>query len=167
MRWGLVKAMIILPGTVLVLVPALILAATGGAVLPGPLTLLNLLRFWLGLLSAAVGGGLALWTVLLFTRYGDGTPAPWEPHRNLVIRGPYRQVRNPMITGVLFLIAAEALLLGSWPLLVWMAIFFLGNAVYFPLVEEKGLEERFGQAYREYTRNVPRWLPRRRGWPSA
>lgn len=164
MRWGLVKALIVLPGTVLVLVPALILAVTGGAALPGPLTLFNLLRFWSGLVSAAVGGGLSLWTMLLFTRYGDGTPAPWEPPRKLVIRGPYRHVRNPMITGVLFLIAAEALLFGSWPLLVWMGIFFLGNAVYFPLVEEKGLEERFGQAYREYTRNVPRWVPRRHPW---
>jgi len=32
-------------------------------------------------------------------------------------------------------------------------------------VEEKGLEERFGQAYREYKKNVPRWLSRRREWP--
>jgi len=165
MGWGLVKAMIILPGTVLVLVPTLILAATGGAVLPSHLTVLNLLRFWLGLGLATLGGGLAFWTVMLFARYGEGTPAPWEPPRNLVIRGPYRHVRNPMITGVLFLIAAEALLLGSWPLLVWMGVFFLGNAIYFPLVEEKGLAERFGRAYMEYTRNVPRWLPRRRGWP--
>lgn len=162
---GLVKAIIILPGTVLVLVPTLILTATGGTVLPRHLTLLNLLRFWLGLVSAVVGGGLTLWTVMLFSRYGEGTPAPWEPPRKLVIRGPYRHVRNPMIAGVLLLIAAEALLLGSWPLLVWMGVFFLGNAVYFPLVEEKGLAERFGYAYREYTRNVPRWLPRRRGWP--
>lgn len=163
MGWGLVKAMIILPGTVLVLVPTLILAATGGAVLPIHLTLLNLTRFWLGLASVTVGGGLAFWTVMLFTRYGEGTPAPWEPPRKLVIRGPYRHVRNPMISGVLFLIAAEALLFGSWPLLVWMGVFFLGNAVYFPLVEEKGLAERFGQAYREYKKNVPRWLPRRQG----
>jgi protein-S-isoprenylcysteine O-methyltransferase Ste14 len=69
-----------------------------------------------------------------------------------------------MITGVLFLLTAEALLLGSWPLLAWMGVFFLGNAVYFPLVEEQGLEQRFGQAYREYKRNVPRWLPRRQPW---
>jgi len=55
MNGDLVKAIIILPGTVLVLVPALILAATGGTALPAHLTLLNLLRFWLGLVSAAVG----------------------------------------------------------------------------------------------------------------
>ena len=164
MNGELVKAIIILPGTTLVLVPALILVTTGGAVLPDQLTLINLLRFWLGLVSAMVGGGLALWTVTLFTRYGEGTPAPWEPPRNLVIRGPYRHVRNPMITGVLFLLFAEAMLLGSWPLLAWMGVFFLGNAVYFPLVEEKGLERRFGQAYLEYKRHVPRWLPRRQPW---
>lgn len=164
MGWGLVKAIIILPGTVLVLIPALILTATGGTALPKHLTLLNLLRFWLGLVSAALGGGLALWTVMLFTRYGEGTPAPWEPPRKLVIRGPYRHVRNPMITGVLFLIAAEALLFGSWPLMVWMCVFFLGNAIYFPLLEEKGLAERFGPAYGVYKKHVPRWLPRRHPW---
>ena len=106
--------------------------------------------------SGAIGVGM---------RYGEGTPAPWEPPRKLVVRGPYRHARNPMISSVLILIAAEALLFGSWPLLVWMGVFFLGNVVYFPLVEEKGLAERFGQAYREYKKNVPRWLPRRRGWP--
>jgi protein-S-isoprenylcysteine O-methyltransferase Ste14 len=36
--------------------------------------------------------------------------------------------------------------------------------LYFPLVEEKALEKRFGAAYREYRQNVPRWLPRLRPW---
>jgi protein-S-isoprenylcysteine O-methyltransferase Ste14 len=164
MPWGLVRAIILLPGTVLVLIPALILKISGGALIANELTLINLLRFWLGLVSAAAGGGLMLWTVTLFTRHGQGTPAPWEPPRKLVIRGPYRHVRNPMISGVLLLLAGEALLLGSWPLLIWMGIFFLSNAVYFPLVEEKGLALRFGPAYREYQRQVPRWVPRRRPW---
>lgn len=165
MAWELVKAIILLPGTALGLIPALILAVTGVTPISNELTLFNLLRFWLGLLLTAAGGGLAVWTIVLFMRYGEGTPAPWEPPRKLVVCGPYRHVRNPMISSVLILIAAEALLFGSWPLLVWMGAFFLGNVVYFPLVEEKGLEERFGQAYREYKKNVPRWLPRRREWP--
>ena len=164
MPWGLVSAIIILPGTALVLIPALILKISGGALISNDLALVNLLRFWLGLISAVAGGSLALWTVALFRHCGEGTPAPWEPPRKLVVRGPYRHVRNPMITGVLFLIAAEALLLGSWPLMVWMGIFFIGNAVYCPLVEEKGLAARFGSAYREYQRHVPRWFPRRRPW---
>jgi protein-S-isoprenylcysteine O-methyltransferase Ste14 len=82
----------------------------------------------------------------------------------LVIRRPYRHVRNPMISGVLFLLAAQALILGSWPLAAWLAVFFLGNTIYLPLSEESALECRFGAAYRQYKANVPRWIPRFRPW---
>ena len=93
-----------------------------------------------------------------------GATSPWEPPRKLVIRGPYRHVRNPMITSVLFMLLAEAMLFQSWPLAWWMGIFFVVNTVYFPLVEEKGLEKRFGDDYRIYKNNVPRWIPRTRPW---
>lgn len=73
-------------------------------------------------------------------------------------------VRNPMITGVLFMLSAEAMLFQSWPLALWMGIFFMGNAIYFPLVEEKGLEKRFADDYRRYKANVPRWIPRLHPW---
>ena len=45
-----------------------------------------------------------------------------------------------------------------------MVLFFAGNAVYFPLFEEKDLEKRFGEDYRRYKVHVPRWVPRLRGW---
>jgi protein-S-isoprenylcysteine O-methyltransferase Ste14 len=72
-----------------------------------------------------------------------------------------------MITGVLLMLSAEALLLQSWPIAAWMMLFFIGNAIYFPLVEEKGLEKRFGNEYRDYKANVPRWIPRLRPWRQA
>jgi protein-S-isoprenylcysteine O-methyltransferase Ste14 len=97
-------------------------------------------------------------------KVGQGTPAPWDPPKKLVVRGPYRYVRNPMITGALLLLLAEAMLLQSWPIAIWLVLFFIGNSVYFPLVEEKGLEKRFGDAYRKYKANVPRWIPRLRAW---
>ena len=62
------------------------------------------------------------------------------------------------------MLAAEALMLRSWPLAAWMAAFFAANAVYFPLFEEKGLERRFGDDYRRYMANVPRWVPRLTPW---
>jgi protein-S-isoprenylcysteine O-methyltransferase Ste14 len=48
-----------------------------------------------------------------------------------------------------------------------MTVFFIGNAIYFPLIEEKGLEKRFGDEYRDYKANVPRWIPRLRAWRQA
>ena len=100
----------------------------------------------------------------LFLHVGRGTPAPWDPPRRLVVQGPYRHVRNPMITSVIAMLLAETLLFASWPLAAWMVVFFAVNAVYFPLSEEKGLEKRFGEDYRIYRDNVPRWIPRLRPW---
>ncbi|MCH7485413.1 MAG: isoprenylcysteine carboxylmethyltransferase family protein [Proteobacteria bacterium] len=160
----LFKAILILPGTVLVFVPALIAWGTKGTSWavrpPHP----GEFPFWIGLASAALGLALAISTMRDFQRLGQGTPAPWAPPKNLVLSGPYRHVRNPMISGVLFMLAAESLLLGTWALALWLAAFFTANAFYIPLVEEKGLEERFGDAYRLYKANVPRWIPRPRPW---
>ena len=78
--------------------------------------------------------------------------------------GPYRHVRNPMITGVALLLAAQALWAGSWILAAWLAIFLGVNHAFFLLVEEPGLVARFGEGYRVYTMHVPRWMPRRTPW---
>ena len=117
------------------------------------------------LLGAAVGlVGLALfvWCVSLFARRGQGTIMPWDPTQRLVVAGPYRHVRNPMISGVLFMVAGLALLRGSALTGALAAFFFVVNHVYFIYSEEPGLVKRFGQSYRIYKANVPRWLPRLR-----
>jgi protein-S-isoprenylcysteine O-methyltransferase Ste14 len=69
-----------------------------------------------------------------------------------------------MISGALFFLLAEALFFHSWPIAAWMIVFFVGNAIYFPLVEEKTLEKRFGDEYLKYKGRVPRWLPRLPPW---
>ena len=113
----------------------------------------------------AFGLGLAAWCVTLFASVGQGTLAPWDPTRRLVVAGPYRYMRNPMISGVAMLIAGQALWAGSWILVAWLAAFLAINHVYFVVVEEPGLRARFGDAYRAYAADVPRWLPRRTPWP--
>lgn len=123
--------------------------------------------FWLALLAASTGATLCVWAVKHFIRYGEGTPAPWDPPKKLVIGGPYRHSRNPMITGALLLLLAEALFLRSWFIAAWMLLFFAGNVIYFPLVEEKGLEKRFGEEYRKYKSRVPRWIPRLKPWENS
>lgn len=116
--------------------------------------------------SAAFLVGLTLFvsTVLQFAREGRGTLAPWDPPRTLVVTGVYRYVRNPMISGVLFLLLSEALLTGSARLFAWMALFFVINSIYIPISEEPGLARRFGERYAEYRRNVSRWVPRLTAW---
>ena len=100
----------------------------------------------------------------LFATHGHGTPAPWDPPRRLVVLGPYRHVRNPMISGVVLFLIAEALVSRAPALAGWAAVFALANAVYFPLVEEPALVRRHGEAYRRYKRYVPRWIPRLTPW---
>lgn len=150
------RAIVLLPFVVTIVVPALIVSWTGDV------------RLWwgsaFGVALVTIGIVLVVWTIRLFSTVGDGTLAPWDPTSKLVVRGPYRHVRNPMISGVAFVLAGEAVLLGSPPLALWFAAVVVVNIVYLPLVEEPGLRRRFGEDYDLYAANVPRWLPRRRPW---
>jgi protein-S-isoprenylcysteine O-methyltransferase Ste14 len=113
--------------------------------------------------------GLILFSASLrkFATEGEGTLAPWDPPRRLVVRGPYRYVRNPMISGVVMVLFGEALVLLSRPHFAWALIFLAVNFVYIPLLEEPGLSSRFGDSYAEYCRHVPRLIPRLSPWGPA
>ena len=159
---SMVIAIVVLPGNALVLIPGVIVwLSVGTRLAPSFPSVADVI---IGVALALPALVLMSSSVGLFMRHGEGTPAPWEPPRKLVIRGPYRYVRNPMLTGVIMFQFAEAAFFSSWPLAGWALFFALGNAIYFPLVEERGLEKRFGDDYREYSKNVPRWLPRLRPW---
>ena len=107
-------------------------------------------------------GGLLLfsWCVSLFARVGRGTLAPWDPTQHLVALGPYRYVRNPMISGVALMLLGQAMFWPSLAIGIWAGAFILINHLYFVFLEEPGLERRFGESYRHYKATVPRWLPR-------
>jgi len=90
-----------------------------------------------------------------------------DPTRRLVAVGPYRYLRNPMISGVVTMLAGEGIFLGSRVIATWGATFIALNQVYFMLFEEPGLERRFGAAYREYKSAVPRWVPKETPWKLA
>jgi len=150
--WRHARAIALLPGTVAVVVPSVLIALYGTDVDP--------LRAALG--APLVAGGFALWawTVRLLARIGKGTLAPWDPTERLVVEGPYAHVRNPMITGVLAVLLGEALIFGSLPILYFAAGFAVVNHVFFLAYEEPAVERRFGDDYRRYKETVPRWIPR-------
>ena len=156
-------AIAILPGTVMILVPVWIARRHAVALTIGESARQASLQL-VGFALFAVGLLLFLSSLRRFATEGDGTLAPWDPPRALVLRGPYRFVRNPMISGVIFILFGQAFALQSLPHGVWAATFLTLNLLYIPLMEEPQLERRFGESYREYRRHVRRFLPRLRPW---
>lgn len=114
-----------------------------------------------GMLLIVSGAAVVLACLASFVVRGQGTPAPFDPPVSFVPSGPYRYVRNPMYIGAALVLAGY----GLWQRSAAIAIFSLAFLVIFHLfvvlVEEPGLEQRFGQSYLAYKRRVRRWLPRR------
>jgi protein-S-isoprenylcysteine O-methyltransferase Ste14 len=152
---------LIVPCIVLIGVPIAIVFLTGAA--PGSWAKdppWSIVVSFSGLVLVVMGLILFVATVRLFSQHGEGSIMPWDPTQRLIVRGVYRYVRNPMHTGVFLVLFGEGLLLRSTWLLVLVAAIVVLHLFYIPLSEERGLEKRFGEAYRGYKRNVPRWIPR-------
>lgn len=112
------------------------------------------------LLVGAVGAALALWCVFAFALVGRGTPAPFDPPRRLVVRGPYRRVRNPMYVGAAVALGAAALFYESLALLAFTGGFLAMTHLFVIGYEEPTLRRTFGAEYERYCREVRRWRPR-------
>lgn len=111
---------------------------------------------WLG----GMGAILALICASTFVHHGKGTPAPFDPPRKFVASGPYRYVRNPMYIGALMVLLGFGMIERSLAIMLLAVVaagLFHGFIV---LVEEPGLEKRFGESYLKYKGSVHRWVPR-------
>jgi protein-S-isoprenylcysteine O-methyltransferase Ste14 len=141
-------------GFVLIYLPGRLLSWTG-IVRPAAIAVPQVA----GMVIGAAGAAVALWCIFTFATIGRGTPAPFDPPRRLVIRGPYRFVRNPMYIGAGLALASAALFYESWPLLGYAGLFLLATHVFVVLYEEPTLRRTFGQEYEAYCRQVSRWWP--------
>ena len=162
MKYGLPRHLLsiaILPFVIAVVVP-LWLARRNSVHLTLGDTPRDLVLQFFGVLVFAFGIFLFTASLRRFATEGDGTLAPWDPPTKLVVRGPYRYVRNPMISGVTFVLFGESLVLLSIPHAMWALTFLAANFVYIPLLEEPMLRNRFGDDYVEYCNHVPRLFPR-------
>jgi protein-S-isoprenylcysteine O-methyltransferase Ste14 len=119
-----------------------------------------------GLPLLAAGLGLLLVCNVYFVLEGRGTAAPYDPPRELVVRGPYRYVRNPMYLGASLIVLGLALWRESLSLLGYAALLSVAYRLFVRFFEEPSLERRFGAAYDRYRRQVPPWLPGRSRSPS-
>ncbi|MGO3319752.1 MAG: methyltransferase family protein [Microbacterium gubbeenense] len=114
-----------------------------------------------GLAILVLASALGLWSAATMASLGDGTPLPSATARRLVIAGPYVFVRNPMAVAGIVQGVAVGLVLGSWLVVAW-ALYgsVVWNSIIRP-IEERDLEDRFGDAFRAYRDRVSCWVPRR------
>lgn len=114
---------------------------------------------WLVLALGSLGG---LWSGITMAVAGSGTPLPIDTARSLIVRGPYRFVRNPMaVFGISQGLGVSAIL-GSPIVLGYVVAGALLWHVLVRPIEERDLTRRFGQEYESYRSRVGLWLPRRR-----
>jgi protein-S-isoprenylcysteine O-methyltransferase Ste14 len=154
-----------LPFGVLVVLPFLLMLLTGDYSFPWTSGQLfdSLFRI-LGLSIILIGTALLLVCIRMFSRIGKGTLAPWAPPKRLVVEGLYRYTRSPMISGVLIVVLGESIFFSSLVIFILFVFFWALNHVYFILSEEPDLLARFGDEFRVYRENVPRWIPRCTPW---
>ena len=144
--------LIVAPGMVAGYIP-LVLLRRGPQVETGYLAYIAF-PLWL------IGGVILLWSFWNFLVEGRGTPAPIDPPKELVAVGFYRYVRNPMYFGVLLILIGHFLWFGFWWLLVYTLLAFIVVHLFVTLYEEPTLKKKFGTAYENYLKRVPRWMPR-------
>ena len=142
-------------GFLLVFLPGQVLERTGIA-RPASFGAIELL----GILIGIAGAALAIWCILTFAVIGRGTPAPFDPPRQLVVAGPYRYVRNPMYIGAGLALLGAAIFYRSGALALYTGLFLIITHLFVLLYEEPALTQTFGAAYQQYRTTVRRWLPR-------
>jgi len=112
-----------------------------------------------GAVAVIVGAALAVWCIAAFVSVGRGTPAPFDPPRRLVVRGPYRYLRNPMYLGATLALGGAAVFYESGALAAYTAGFALLMHAFVVLYEEPARAATFGPDYADYCRRVGRWYP--------
>jgi protein-S-isoprenylcysteine O-methyltransferase Ste14 len=113
-------------------------------------------RLIIGAVLIAIGAAIAIVAFRSFRQAGTNVE-PWKPSLRLVTGGVYAWMRNPMYVALILLLAGVAIALGSdWTLVMLVPAALM---LHFGVVkrEERYLEAKFGETYREYVRKVPRY----------
>lgn len=116
----------------------------------------------LSVLLLAAGVALSAWSAFHFLK-AKGTPVPFNPPTRVVTTGPYRYVRNPMVSGVFLILLGIGLAINSISLVfLFTPAFVLFNRWELKHIEEPELMKRLGKEYIEYHKQTPMFLPRSR-----
>jgi protein-S-isoprenylcysteine O-methyltransferase Ste14 len=145
------------PFSVLYIIPQFLMKLSGirtneGFGIPGVETV-GIVLMWLG-------AALAIYCSVLMLLFAKGTPAVTSAPQKILARNIYAYIRHPMMWSLFIVVSGEILTFGNIILLAWLVA--MSRIIYLIVVnyEEPQLERRFGEAWNEYCRKVPRWMPR-------
>ena len=125
--------------------------------LPIHLELTPIGRYLGGGLLILAGLGYAVAALGLFRSAGT-KPEPWKTTSAIVRSGVYARTRNPMYLGMAMIYAGLGFVFSSLAVLLLLSVVILLIQSQVIAREERYLESKFGEEYRQYKDNVRRWL---------
>ena len=145
---------VLFPGTVTVYVPYRLLDPFS---ISGPASW-SLAQFGAALVFL-MGAAILFKSVWSFALVGQGTLAPFDETRKLIVVGLYRYVRNPMYVGVISILLAESWFYQSTTLLTYTGFCFVVANFLIIGYEENRLKFKYRDEFHRYCEHVGRWIP--------
>lgn len=125
-----------------------------------PLLVPDRVRLSLSIPVMVTGAAVTAWSAFHFLKV-KGTPVPFNPPPRVVKTGPYKFVRNPMLTGVFLFLFGLGFFFNSASLVfLFTPLYILVNVWELRNIEEPELTKRLGDEYIEYRKQTPMFLPR-------
>ena len=152
---------------VIVLVPSIVWLIT--TLLDGiyrieivPNDILRIVMIIVLLISGLIYG---IWSVIIQNTVGKGGPVEIAnieispKTKNLVISGPYKNTRNPMLFGTFLMYIALTVFINSITGLIIVILIFIFMLTVVVKIEERRLLRDFGNKYEDYRKRVPVFFP--------
>jgi protein-S-isoprenylcysteine O-methyltransferase Ste14 len=146
-------AMVVVFGIFVIYIPLWIAARETPAFLPA----LGALR-WIGPILITLGIVGYIMSIWRFISEAAASPMLGDSQK-LIIKGIYRYTRNPIYVSVWMVLLGESVYFASLDLLYYLLLWILIFKVVVRFAEEPYLRVQFGEDYKRYCREVPRWFP--------
>jgi len=125
----------------------------------------TIIRWIIIVILLVIGLIYGIWSVIIQNTIGEGGPVEIgnieisPKTKNLVVSGPYKYTRNPMLFGTLLIYLAFALFINSITSVVLVSAIFVFMLSVVVKMEEKRLLKDFGNQYEEYRKKVSMFIP--------
>lgn len=125
----------------------------------------TIIRWSIIIILLVTGLMYGIWSVIIQNTIGQGGPLEIgnieisPKTKKLVVSGPYKYTRNPMLFGTFLIYLAFALFINSITSVVLVGAIFVFMLTVVVKMEEKRLLKDFGDQYKEYRKTVSMFIP--------